>query len=116
MARPTPECVRELDYVFGYLAKHRGLGITYDPKPTDLSALADASWEYGRRCEAHTHDPRDPPACLPSSFAFALTFALSAPAPPRTAGVGREGTLPRDVASPPSATSNARRRGVGCDR
>jgi hypothetical protein len=45
LAKPTPELMEEADRVIAYLARHRSVGITFDPGPTDLHAFSDASWE-----------------------------------------------------------------------
>ena len=45
MACPTPALMLELDYVFGYLAKHRSTGITYDAGPSELAGCSDASFD-----------------------------------------------------------------------
>ena len=45
MSRPSPACLRELDYVFAYLHKTRSLGITYDAVPTPVAGKSDASFE-----------------------------------------------------------------------
>ena len=45
MANPTPDLVRELDRIFVYLHYNRTIGLTYDAKPTRLTASSDASWE-----------------------------------------------------------------------
>ena len=43
--KPTPELIRETDYIFSYLARHPSAGLTYTREQTRLSAFADASWE-----------------------------------------------------------------------
>jgi hypothetical protein len=45
MSRPTPELMRETDYVFGYLHNHRDVGLTYSTGDSTMSAYSDASWE-----------------------------------------------------------------------
>ena len=45
MANPTPDLMRELDRIFAYLHYNQTIGLTYDAKPTRLTASSDASWE-----------------------------------------------------------------------
>ena len=45
LAKPTPELMEEADRIIAYLARHRSVGITFDPGQTDLHAFSDASWE-----------------------------------------------------------------------
>ena len=43
MGSPTPELLRELDYVFVYVHRTSELGLTYDAAPTKLHGFTDAS-------------------------------------------------------------------------
>ena len=45
MSKPTPELMREVDYVIAYLAKTRSLGLTYAKTAATLEGFADASHE-----------------------------------------------------------------------
>ena len=44
MSCPTPALLKELDQVAYYLYYNADIGLTYESKPRDLSASADASW------------------------------------------------------------------------
>ena len=48
MSTPTPELMREVDYIFAYLARNRSIGLTYDTSKGTLSGMTDASLEEGR--------------------------------------------------------------------
>ena len=48
MSTPTPELMHELNYVLAYLARNRGLGLTYDTSKGALSGMTDASLEEGK--------------------------------------------------------------------
>ena len=45
MQRPTPELIRETDYIFSYLARLPSAGLTYTREQMRLTGYADASWE-----------------------------------------------------------------------
>ena len=45
LGKPTPELMREADYVISYLSRTASLGLTYTAEHTGLSGYADASWE-----------------------------------------------------------------------
>ena len=45
MARPTPALMSEVDHVIGYLARHSGVGLTYERGSFALHGMSDASWE-----------------------------------------------------------------------
>ena len=48
MSSPTPELMEELDWVFAYLKRNSGVGLTYTHHPTDPLGYNDASFEEGR--------------------------------------------------------------------
>ena len=48
MSNPTPELLRELDYVFCYLARHDEVGLTFSATPTEMHGFTDASLDVGK--------------------------------------------------------------------
>ena len=45
MTRPTPDLMLELDYIFAYLSRHRGVGLTFSSGTSTLHMFSDSSWE-----------------------------------------------------------------------
>ena len=48
MQKPTPELMREVDHLLGYLSRHASVGLTYSADFAKLAGYADASWETRR--------------------------------------------------------------------
>mgnify|MGYP002049029394 FL=1 len=48
LLKPTPELIRETDFVLSYLARTASLGLTYTKEHARLAGFSDASWETAR--------------------------------------------------------------------